>query len=134
MYCNTTKVVWIYSLKLLCECWKLCKGLSFVTVHLCQYSLDCAVSLQVADSVTILQALVQAYLGSSDLSVVDNCSTVMLCKISYRLGLSIIVVDSRATRMGLENSDRNYCFARLRCLNLEATIFVFAAYNESLLV
>jgi hypothetical protein len=59
---------------------------------------------------------------------------VMLYKISHRLGMPILVMDSRTTRMELENNNRNNFFTTFCCSNLEATTLVFAAYNKSLLV
>jgi hypothetical protein len=81
-----------------------------------------------------LQELVQAFLSSSDLSIVDNCSIVMLYEISHRLRMPIQVMDSRTTRIRLENSNRIYFFTAFSCVNLEAITFVFAAYNKSLLI
>jgi hypothetical protein len=73
-----------------------------------------------ANSVAILHELVQAYLSSSDLSIVDNCSTVILYEISHRLRMPILVMDSRTTRIRLENSNRNYFFTAFCCVNPEA--------------
>jgi hypothetical protein len=72
MNLDLTIVGWISSSKTLCISWEFRKRVSFVTIHLSQYSLNCTVSLLITNLVIEIKAFVRAYLGSSDVMIVDD--------------------------------------------------------------
>jgi hypothetical protein len=90
--------------------------------------------LLIANTIAKAKTFVKANLGKSNLLVVDNCGAVVFYKIGNRMGLLVVVVDSRTASMWLKTSDRNECFARFGSPDTEPTTLVFATNRVALFI